>query len=703
MIEYHPLIKGKGFCPNPVARYGIPPYADSASFSKVLGTVAHEDWWNEQIDRCINGYTTGGIWIPGRYYYYLNFIKISTLGRGNHFPDYIDLDLEFFLLVEEAKRDHKGIISLKGRRRGLSEKVAKGVASYGFRFYPEGYRFGVAAGLEDYAAGFFNKFKSNNNLLPPEFRLHELKHDEEEVKAGWKERTGVGIQNAGSENTAWCRTMFTSANVFKGELLDDCVFEEAGEFKFLNKGYSATKACFAVGPKMVGTPFVYGTGGKITSATKEFQDMWYDAGSYYLLKMPVFGQRMLISYFVGSKNEQGVLEENCPNIFQMQKEMNLDYEQILGCEDVVAADEKILETRRFLSQAKNKELYYEYFLDNPRNEKDAFLKFSGNNFDTEALANQRFRIDAAQIPPIKAYLLDWERDADGKLLQPLQVRVTIADDHQIKTREEDIVLMRYTPELIKNYKNAATAGIDSYDQDVARASKSLGAMVVTLRKGHPYTTTETYMDGGIAKTKDISKKRIPVVLIRTRPHRKEVFYDNSLKVAVLWNLIGNCMIDAAKPGIIQYFKDNLGERYLALRPQSMESADSQQTHQYGMLMTSNGRSKPTMLAMVQTWVLDESDECWFSQIIDGCSEYDIEQKDSDWDEVDALGLALVRDVDMKQSIRKKDDQQKEDPYALPVWVERNGEMIDIGHLSNEEDVKDIKDPFLRRIEQGYYG
>lgn len=703
MIDYHPLIKGKGFNPYP-ARV-IPPFADSASFPKVYGTVAHEDWWTEQIDRCVNGYTTGGIWIPGRYYYYLNFIKISTLGRGNHFPDYIDLDLEFFLLVEEAKRTNKGIISLKGRRRGLSEKVAKGVASYGFRFVPQGYRFGVAAGLEKYADGFFSKFKSNNNLLPPELKLHELRNDDSEVIAGWKERTGVGIQDTGSGNTAWCRTMFTSANVFKGELLDDCVFEEAGEFKFLNKGYSATKACFAVGTRMVGTPYVYGTGGKITSATKEFQEMWYDHESYYLLKMPVFGQRMLVGFFVGSRNERNQLEEHCPNIFEMQKQEKLSYEQILGCEDVLAADAKILETRKFLAQSKNKELYYEYFLDNPRNEKDAFLKFSGNNFDPDALNDQRFRIENCTIPPVKAYLLEWERDKDGKLLTPLQVRVVIPDDHMMKTREQDLVWMRYTPEIIKYWKNAATAGIDSYDQDIARASKSLGAMVVTLRKGHPFTTSEMVKDAeGTLRPKDISQKRIPVVLIRTRPHRKEVFYDNCLKVAVLWDLVGNCLVDVGKPGIIQYFKDNGGERFLAERPKTMESIDSVQQHQFGAALTSNIRSKPQMLSQVQTWVLDESDECWFHQIIDGCSEYDIEQKDSDWDEIDALGLSLMRDIDMKQKVKRKDEEHKENPYALPNWQERNGVMVDLSDAEmSAEEAKEIKDPFLRKLAQGDYG
>src|SRR4051812_17041450 len=103
-FNYVPKIKQRGFCPNPVARFGIPAYADSVSYPKVKDTSAHDDWWEEEIRRCIEGYITGGTFIPGRYYFYLNFCLISTIGRGYHYPDFIDFDLDFFLLVEEAKR-----------------------------------------------------------------------------------------------------------------------------------------------------------------------------------------------------------------------------------------------------------------------------------------------------------------------------------------------------------------------------------------------------------------------------------------------------------------------------------------------------------------------------------------------------------------------------------------------------------------------
>lgn len=256
-INGGPIRKAKTFCPNPVVEGGIPDYADSYSNPKVWGTEAWREWWTEQISRCLNGYTTGGLWIPGRYYYYLNFFKISTVGKGNHAPMFTDLDYEFFLIVEEAKKTNKGVISIKARRKGLSYKVVGGIFDYGFRFRDK-YFAGICAGLSTHSEGFYTKFLNQESLCPPELRVHKLSKSDEKIVAGYHEKTDTGWLDKGSKNTVFCKTMFNNPNVFKGEQLDDCVFEEGGEFELLLEGYEATKPCFAVGDRMVGTPYIYG-------------------------------------------------------------------------------------------------------------------------------------------------------------------------------------------------------------------------------------------------------------------------------------------------------------------------------------------------------------------------------------------------------------------------------------------------------------
>jgi hypothetical protein len=491
--------------------------------------------------------------------------------------------------------------------------------------------------------------------------------------------------------------MFNNPNVFKGELLDDCVFEEAGEFKFLLKGYSATKQCFAVGDTMVGTPYVYGTGGKITSSSAEFKEMWYDYEAYNLERNSIYGDRIFTGFYIGSKNSKGEIEENCPNIRKMQEEQGLDDSQILGCEDVQAARDRIMSRRAELIKARNKEAYYEYFLDNPLNQRESFLNFSGNDFNPEAIAEQREYVSINE-GLYKEYLLDWVTDHEGKFVLPHRVTAVPFDLtnplHQI--REDEVVLIRYMPD--SRFKNLDIVGIDSYDQDKAATSKSLGAIVVLRRKGHQHKDRFGNPCG---------HKRIPICLYRKRPKTKNIFYDIGMKVAVFYDTVYNTLIEAGKPGIIYEFEKAGLEKFLAVRPQSFESIYSEQSHKYGVLLTNvNGRgSKPQMISLLQTYVNEELDECVFEHIIEGFAEYDIQQKDSDWDEIDALGVALMRDIDMKAQPKPKEVKEDNSRFALPEYGEfGNGTIIKSTEYNNnlDEGSRRIHDPFTEMIKSGYF-
>ncbi len=688
-ITYIPVIKGLGFCPNPVAVYGIPDFADSLRFPAVEGTAAHEQWWNEQFDRCINGYTTGGIFIPGRYYYYLNFCRITTVKRGRHHPEFVDLDLEFFNLVEEAKLNHKGIISVKCRRRGLSEKAVS-VADHGLRFTPEGYTAGVCAGLEEYEKDFYAKLVNANFDKAPELKLAFLTEDKELI-CGWKEPSTSGWVEKGSKNTVYHKTMFMNENVFKGKLLWDCIFEEAGEFKKLLGGYGSTKACFAVGNEMHGTPFVYGTGGNMKTSSRDFAEMWAEAESYHLLKFEVMAQRMMMGYFVGSVVPDSAtggttVPDKCPNIFAKYKDYQ--YEQLIGCEDVVEADRVLLENRKILRLAKNKKPYWDSVQNEPRNIGEAFLRFSGNNFDAEAINEQQMHLDTLTHAMYSRYILSWVKNEDGSHKQPLQVECTPAGD---EVPDEMCVLIHRDGMPRRQYRNLILHGIDSYDQDEARQSKSLGGSLILARKGNWIN-------------KD---KRIPLAIYYERPKRKELFYDICLMMSVFWDTPKNTMIDAGRPLIIKHYETNGCTRYLSPRPKSFESETSEQTHKYGMMFTGGVKSKSQAISIVQSWVLDDIDHCVFPVILRDLVDYDIEQKNSDWDIVDALMLALIRDIDMKRAATEE-DPEADDPFDLGEWVEdEDGNVINTKKefVPVRDGDKDRRkelpvDPFLKLLEEG---
>ena len=103
------------------------------------GCTEYYTYWDEQKDRCINGYTAeDGDYITGYNYFYINFCPmqrivntITKLPNGETkikrdsvvtFPDFYDYDYFYFQAVQEAENKGKHICLLKSRRKGYSYK-----------------------------------------------------------------------------------------------------------------------------------------------------------------------------------------------------------------------------------------------------------------------------------------------------------------------------------------------------------------------------------------------------------------------------------------------------------------------------------------------------------------------------------------------------------------------------------------------------
>jgi len=652
---YKPIIKGKGFLPNPVAVYGIPKYADSVSFPEVWGTLAWEDWWNEQVEFCLKGYTTGGIWIPGRYYYYLNFAQLSTVGRGYHSPDYVDADYEFAMLIEEAKRDKKGIIVLKRRRAGFSEKYANMVVGYDSRFTPEGYVAGVVAGLSDYAEELVNKIADSNAYLPPELYLHMT--GTTDLGIYQTEKTANGWVKKGSNGKVKTRTANSNPNVMKGEKYNDVAFEEAGEFDLLIKTFGATKSCFAVGDQMVGTPYIYGTGGNVSKGSAGFREMWEKPQNFNLLRFRCFADRMRNGYYIGSTNINGDYEYNCPNLMKMMKEQNLSIEQILGCEDTLAVIESKRKVRADLLNSSTREPYYNELQNDPLNDNEAFLKFGSNHYPQDLIAAQEARILQNDLR-YKCFEPRWVIDANtGAPKMPLEVELT-----QINPTDH---FGSYVM-ILDGYHHRDVPGlfygaVDGYDIDKTNTSKSQGGMVVMPRQNM----------GALAKAYQ------PVCIIYCRPPKKEIFYEMCAMMSVYWRLLGATMMDARSHRIIDWYKENNFSSYLAKRPQSIESEFSEQIHDFGYKETTF--SKPLKISYIQSWCEDSIQDCWFPHVTSDVRDFSQEATYSDWDVHDALGMCLIGIKDRPRVINNHSDGP--DPWSISSFDIPNGVTNPFGYVN----------------------
>ena len=178
-ISRPPYIKKKGYCVNPVVRFGIPKEADSRNNPNVIGTVAWEQYWNEQLYYIHHGYQTGGLWVPGRYYYYMNFALMNTI-RGTINPDATDLHLELAYHIEYCKANGYNLMMPKGRRRGISEATHPMTTDYGYRFsiispgVVGKHQGAIVAGDADPIKDYIDKWEFLDSNVPPEFYIGKL-------------------------------------------------------------------------------------------------------------------------------------------------------------------------------------------------------------------------------------------------------------------------------------------------------------------------------------------------------------------------------------------------------------------------------------------------------------------------------------------------------------------------------------------------
>lgn len=659
-----PYIKGKNFMDKliPIIRYGIPKYADSVRDPRVIGSPAWEEFWNDELYKIVNGVQAGGMFIPGRFYYYMNYKRMSTI-KGVITPDMVDLHLELSYLIEYCKANGHNLLSAKGRRKGISEAAATMVIDYGWRF-TEGYKAGVAAGSKTYVDDFLAKWRFADTGLPPELSVKKLVDNDDEIVAGYSIKNSLGAyEEQGTKNTIYARTMHVNPNMFKGLYLNDLEAEEIGEFEKFLEFYSASKDCLMSGNRQVGMLMGFGTAGNVNKGSKDFKKVWANAEAFNFVKFLIPATRFYMYGGATERNRQLPVESD---LFKKYKSYEL-----IGCEDLLLSDKTIRDKRdKFLKQGNLKE-YNEDLQNNPLNEAELFRKTVVNNFDIEKLNNQQAAIDQLEFPKYIKYKMEWVKDDRGMVKMPLKVICKPLQPHE---DQDECVWIIASEHPRKGHTNLYCGAGDSYDQDTAKASKSLGAMCVRIRAN--------YINNAMSNA--------PVAVISCRPKRKEKFYELCLMTCVYYDLVGNFLVDVGAGVIMEYFRENGGWKFLADRPRKFESENSEQTHEKGVRLTTF--SRPRMSGLMQADIVDNVQNIWFPELINQLGNFDEVEIGSDNDLADAYGLALMQDVSCDVRPRDQSDNSIDSKFDLPEFVmDSNGELVMRGsaiNLANEEQDHD---------------
>lgn len=287
------------------------------------GTYQYQEYWKREEARCLNGYSAGGMWIPGKYYFYLNYCPIDfveergkndgknlvSADRKKGFPKFWDLDYWYFMSVEIARngisiQDYqelpfdlninldasnisggKNLIWLKGRGAGASYKAAS-VGTYNF-FFKKSYNTFYLASHTQFLQkdGVYTKFLSQKSFINSNtgFWLSSdvlNRPSDMIVRSSYKDEYG---NEKGYMSEASGITLHDNYDVIRGKR-GDFFLEELGVFPNANIAWSIILSSIKSGNKVFGQIIGFGTGGSEGADFAAMEEMFFDPEPYDILK-----------------------------------------------------------------------------------------------------------------------------------------------------------------------------------------------------------------------------------------------------------------------------------------------------------------------------------------------------------------------------------------------------------------------------------
>lgn len=618
------------------------------------GTIAYDQYWDEQDDRCINGYKPFGMpAITGRHYFYLNMCNIMRL-QGNERtkrllnPLYRSLDRRLSYEIDDAMEHGHGIIAGKPRRVGLSW-FSSMLIVYDMLFYLRN-EVGVCAGKQDKADNFYAMVLSLFANINPNYKTGVLVKNKEEFKIGYdytenRQKVEDGILSAMS-----IKTMFADSSGFEGKSFSICVFEEAGLFENIIAAYKATEPCFKDGARFFGLPLVYGTGGEIEKGSKGYKEMFEKHEAYNLKKVFIPAYEYLPGDGIPDKNGVTITFFN---------ETTGETDQKAALEWILADRERVKKSRNALTK---------HIQSYPIKESEIFLKTKGGILDRMALVGQQVALNEGlgkdrrklgvlrwKDTPIAAKLLYKAKNAKERMVIRIKHKSMVTfheDENGWLNKISDPInndSMTYKPDF---------AGIDSYDEEVEQTGEhSFGAMIVYRAYAGP---TREY--------------DLPVAYIKERGDAStdDIFFEHSLMTAIYYNC--ETLIEYTKFAIQTWWSDVGAHKYLKRRPNLEEHlGKTRANNEYGQRM--GGREKELGTKLLKSEVKENSHKILFDEIIIDLIDYGDVNTDLAMAYVMCLIFKLEIFPDISKDVEEDDDVYYDDILSMSYYDIENGELV----------------------------
>ena len=557
MVDFNKKIKSSDKFRQPALRF-----LEVGSYCQYPeSTSEYFKYWDEQLDRCKNGYTADdGDFISGYNYFYLNFCPIQRIiyttitnpdgttkvkkTRELQFPDFYDYDYYFFLAVEDAEGLGKHLCALKSRRKGYSYKNAA-MACRNYYLFP-GSKTYIYASNKQYLTedGILTKAWDYMDFIDKNTAWGKKRSVNTQMRkrAGFftKDEYGNEIE-LGFKSEIIGVTLKDNPDVVRGKAGKLIIFEEAGSFSELGAAWQIARPSVEQDGVAFGTMIAFGTGGDEDSHFETLKDMFYNPDGYNCLGFDNIWDETpsdkQCGFFIPQYTNMDFRDEDGNRIY-MDNDGNTLYKK--SVEYILSERKKVVEN------ATNSVAVDRYVAEHCITPQEACLEFGGNIFPKKELQEQLAKIRTNKNLSNMKQVGDLVWEPDGTLKWVIKKHGDVT--HYPLKKDDDptgaIVIWEHP------MKDAPIGlyilGVDPYDHDQS-GTNSLGSTFVYKR----FQDFENYYD-------------IIVAEYTGRPQTAEEYYENLRKLAVYYN--GRIMYENERKGLFPYFTAKHCDYLLADQP-----------------------------------------------------------------------------------------------------------------------------------------
>lgn len=569
------------------------------------GTTDYNKYWEQETDRCINGYTApDGEGITGYNYFYLNYSPIMRLKEeeytdreGNlrkrrqrilEFPNFWDYDYYYFCAIEQAELEGKHMAVLKCRQRGYSFKGGSMLVR----------NYMLIPGSKNFAIASEQKFLIGDGLLTKAWQIMDFldKHTawakqrlvstRMERTSGYKITDEFGKQTEqGYLSSITGITLKNDPERVRGTRAKLVLWEEGGKFPSLLDAWRIEQPSVETDDgKAFGLMIAFGTGGTEGASFEGLKELFYKPKSYNVLSFPNIWdegrENTECAFFVPAYSNLESFDDDGNQVY-MDRDGNSYKEKAI---------ENLIDQRNKVKDGGASQQSIDRFIsERPIRPAEAVLELGKNIFPRKLLMDQLTRIRTNKKLQSMKHIVDLEWDGNGQVKATEKPSGDITN-YPLKKGDKphgSVVIWEYPvkdPPL-----GLYIGGCDPYDHDDS-FTNSLGSTFIfkRVRAGEAWTD-------------------VIVAEYSGRPDTAEEYYENVRKLLTFYN--ARLLFENERKGIYPYFTNKHCDYLLADQPDKIISEvfkDSKVQRRKGCHMTKQIRAYGE--GLILEWLLDEFEE-----------------------------------------------------------------------------------------------